>query len=172
MTAALTFTETDPLDDLPMDNGPVTVDVEHPCDKCGRETGWSGRGRRKKLCDGCKPPRASAGTRTPRVSGNASNIAAQAAKTLVGINNMIAVGALALGLKETYQQIIAVQASFEDQAYQALLMDPKFAASLLSAGQVSGKAMLGMAYVSMGVGIAPVAMAELKAKKAAREDQE
>lgn len=171
MTAALTFTETDPLDDLPMDTVPVTVEVNHPCDNCGRETGWSGRGRRKKLCDACKPPRASA-ARAPRVSGNASNVAAQAAKTLVGINNMIAVGALALGLKETYQQIIAVQGDFETQAYQALLMDPKFAASLMSAGQVSGKAMLGMAYVSMGVGIAPVAMAELKAKKAARESEE
>ena len=170
MTTALTFTETDPLDDLPMDTVPVTVEVDHPCDKCGRETGWSGRGRRKKLCDACKPPRAS--TSTPRVSGNASNIAAQAAKTLVGINNMIAVGALALGLKDTYQQIIAVQADFETQAYQALLMDPKFAASLMSAGQISGKAMLGMAYVSMGVGVAPVAMAELKAKKAARESEE
>lgn len=168
MTTAFAFTETDPIEDLPRDTIPAVVDVEHPCDTCGRETGWSGRGRRKRQCDDCKPkPKRSAST--PRVAGNASNVAAQAAKTLVGINNVIGFTALALGLKKTATQIFDVQNDFETQAYQALLTDPKLAASLLSAGQFSAGAALGMAYLSMGVGIAPVAMAEIKAKKAERE---
>lgn len=171
-TMTLTFTDTEPVDDLPRDSVPVTVEVEHPCDTCGRETGWSGRGRRKKQCDDCKPKPKRSAASAPRVSGNASNIAAQAAKTLVGLNNVIALTAMAVGLKATAKQIMDAQADFEGQAYQALLTDPKFAASLLSAGQFSGKAMLGMAYFSMGVGIAPIAMAEIKAKKAEREAEQ
>ena len=153
-------------EEVTLDSIPVTVDVEHPCEKCGRETHWSGRGRRKRFCDDCKPK---SGSRTPRVNGNASNTAAQAAKVLVGINNMMAMVAVAVGFRQTGMQIMAVQEDFEGQAYQALLADPKFAASLLSAGQVSGKAMLGMAYLTMGVGLAPVVAEEMRIMKAKRE---
>lgn len=164
----LTFSE---VDDYPPDTVPVVAEVEHACEKCGRETGWSGRGRRKRFCDACKTPRRTAG-QAPRVNGNASNIAAQAAKSLVGINSLIGYGALALGLPGTAKAILSAQEDFETQAYQALLTDPKFAAQLLNAGQVSAKAMLGMTYLTMGVGVVPVAMAELKAKKEAREQVE
>lgn len=165
MTTTFDFTEVP--DDVKLDTIPVTVEVEHPCEKCGRETNWSGRGRRKRFCDECKPK--SATTRAPRVNGNVSNTAAQAAKALVGINNMLAMMALAVGFRETGMQIMSVQEDFESQAYQALLADPKFAASLLSAGQISGKAMLGMAYLSMGLGIAPTFSNELRIMKAKRE---
>lgn len=144
------------------------ADVEYPCDQCGRETGWSGRGRRKKLCDDCKPV-ARATTRAPRVSGNASNTAAQAAKVLVGINNMLAMAAMAVGLPGTAKQIMVAQEDFEGQAYQALLTDPKFAASILSSGAISAKGMLLMAYGTMGLGVAPTVAEELRVKKAERD---
>ena len=148
------------------DTIPPVADVEHPCEKCGNETGWSGRGRRKKLCDTCKPAR----TATPgvRVTGNASNLAAQAAKTLAGINGVMALGIGGLGFFRTMRAALDGNEDFERAAYQALLTDPKLCAQILNVGEKSSKITLTLAYFSWGMGIAPTLADEYREKKEAR----
>lgn len=153
--------------DLPQDTVPATSDIEYPCSVCGRESGpYQGRGRKPTKCAEHKP------TRSPsngvRVTGNASNIAAQAAKTLVQLNHAIALGAAALSMFGTSKAIFSYQAAFEEQAYAALLTDPELCRQLLRVGSKSAKASLTLCYVGMGVACAPIAVAEIKEKRAAK----
>lgn len=151
--------------DLPSDTVPVTADVEYPCSVCGRESGpYSGRGRKPTKCPehrGSKPGGV-------RVTGKASNLAAQAAKTLVQLNSAIALGAAALSMFGTSKAIFGYQATFEEQAYAALLTDPEFCAQILRAGTKSAKASLTLCYVGMGIAVAPIAVTEIKEKRAAK----
>jgi hypothetical protein len=154
--------------DLPSDTTPVTADVECPCTVCGRESGpYSGRGRKPVKCAEHRA------TRSPsngvRVTGNASNLAAQAAKTLVQLNHAIALGAAALSMFATSKTIFSYQETFEQQAYTALLTDPEFCKQLLRAGSKSSKASLFLCYAGMGVAVAPIAVAEIKEKRAAKQ---
>lgn len=160
------MTDTLIFDDVTLDTSPPLADVEYPCEKCGNETGWSGRGRRKKYCDDCKPK----ATRTAgvRVTGNASNLAAQAAKTLASINAVMAMGVGALGFFRTMGAVMDKNDDFEKAAYAALVTDPKLCQSILSVGQTSAKISLGMAYLTLGMGVAPVISEEYREKKAAR----
>lgn len=164
MTDTLIF-----LDDAPPDTSPPGLaDVDHPCDKCGKETGWTGRGRRKKLCDDCRPARSSPGV---RVTGNAANQAAQAAKVLANINTFFALGFGGLGFIQTMGVTMEKNEDFERAAYAALVTDPKMCQKILNVGEISAGFTLGLAYVSFGMGIAPVFTAEYKAKKEARRVQ-
>jgi hypothetical protein len=159
----LTFADAE----APFDSVPPLADVEHPCDRCGKETGWSGRGRKKKLCDDCRPARrnASAGV---KVTGNAANLAAQATKTLASINAMFAMGFGGMGFFRTMSIVMEKNEDFETAAYAALITDPKMCQQILGVGQASSKLGLGLAYVSLGMGIAPTIAEELREKKAAR----
>lgn len=149
--------------DLPPDTVPSTVDVEYPCSVCGRESGpYSGRGRKPTKC----PEHRAAKPTGVRVSGNASNLAAQAAKTLVQVNSALALAAAALGLFMTSKTVFEYQPTFEAQAYAALLTDPEFCKQILRTGSKSGKMALGLAYAGMGVAVAPIAAQEIKAKRA------
>lgn len=149
------------------DKVPPLDEVEHPCDRCGRETGWSGRGRRKKLCDTCKPKPASARS-GPRVTGKTSDMAAQAAKVLSGANNMAALGAGAFGFHETMASMFDANEGFENAAYQALLTNPKLCQQILSAGEKSSGLALGLAYLQYTMAFAPALMMEYKKRRDAR----
>lgn len=153
------------------DSIPETEDVENPCKQCGNEIDipYGGRGPRPKYCSNCKPQVKSTRKQTPRITGNAQNMAAQATAVLVQLNAMIAMGAAAVGLFKTGSQIIAANEAFEGQAYQALLTDPEFCKTILKTGAKSGKLSLGLAYGGMLMTVGPTAVMEIKEKKAARE---
>src|SRR3954466_11285287 len=134
---------------VPQDTSPHTPDVEYPCDSCGKEAGpYSGRGRKPKFCTNCKPKRAASGV---RVTGGAGNAAAQAAKTLVQLNSIFAMGAAAMGLFKTAGSSAGYQETFEAQAYAALLTDPALCQAILRTGSKSAKVSLVMAYGGMGI---------------------
>lgn len=159
-------------DDTIPDSIPQTTDVEFPCSVCGREAGpYSGRGRKPTKCTEHKPARASG----VRITGNAANLAAQAAKTLVQANSIIGVLAAAAGLFGTAGAIAAYQETFEAQAYAALSTDPKLCQMILKSGSKSAGLSLAIAYGGMGMAAVPVAMEEIRAKREARrvmnEDQ-
>lgn len=168
MSDTLTFEDT-----IVFDSVPPLADVENPCEKCGKETHWSGRGRRKKYCDDCKPTRATGGSGV-RVTGNAANTAAQAAKTLASINSILAMSIGAMGFFKTMKVALDKNEDFEKTAYAALVTDPKLANQILNVGQTSAKITLGIGYLSWGMGIYPTLKDEYDAKKndrvAAMED--
>jgi hypothetical protein len=155
------------IDMPPMDSVPPTIEVEHPCDQCGRETGWTGRGRRKKLCDNCRPTRKSSGPNV-RVTGKTSDLAAQAAKTLSSINSVMAMGVGAFGFFHSMSAMMDKNEDFEKAAYAALVTDPGLCQQILTVGQTSAKISLALAYLSYGMGIAPTVAQEYAVKKAAR----
>jgi hypothetical protein len=155
-------------DGPPMDSVPAADDIEYPCARCGREIIYAGRGRKpgpKSLCTECKPRKGS----TVKLTGNANNLAAQAAKTLVQLNTMIGVGAAAVGFYRTSGEIIAYQDTFEGQAYAALSTDPALCKAILSTAGKTGKASLVMAYIGQFIAISATATEEYKMKKAERE---
>lgn len=158
------------VDTLPPDEVPPLDDVVNPCKTCGREIDvvYGGRGPRPKFCSTCKPAK---GTRsqTPRVTGNAQNLAAQATGVLVQLNSMLALGAAAIGLFRTGSAIQAANEDFEVRAYQALLTDPEFCKSILKSGAKSSKVALGLAYGGMAMTVAPTAVMELRERKAEKD---
>jgi hypothetical protein len=161
----LNFTEADPTEVF--DTVPSADDVEYPCETCGRESGpYSGRGRKPRFCTDHKPKRQAASG--VRVTGKANDMAAQAAKTLSSINGIIALAAGSFGFLQTMGAIFDRNEDFEKTAYAALVTDPKLARQILSVGETSAKLTLGMAYLSMGAGIAPILASEYKLKKEAR----
>ena len=152
---------------------PELDDVENPCKQCGKEIdiAYGGRGPRPKYCSECKPANRSQGKRqqTPRITGNAQNLAAQATGVLVQLNAMIAMGAAAFGLFRTGSAIASANETFETSAYQALLTDPEFCKTILKSGAKSAKVSLALAYGGMGMAVLPTAAMELKEKKEARD---
>lgn len=158
------------VEDGPPDVVPPMSDVEYPCARCGREVGYGGRGRKptaKSLCADCKPRKAS----QVKLTGNASNLATQAAKTLVQINTMIGMLGAATGFFRTASEIFAYQETFEAQAFTALSTDLELCRAILRTGAKSAKVSLILAYGGMGVAVAPTAMNEFREKKTAREAQ-
>jgi hypothetical protein len=152
--------------ELPTDSIPVVADVEYPCEVCGNESGpYSGRGRKPKRCGNHKRQKAS----NVKVTGATSNLAAQAAKTLVQVNGLLSLMAAALRLFGTSSAIAGYQDTFEQQAYSALLTDPVLCRTIVQAGGRSSKLALGMCYVGMGMAVGPIAAEEVKALKAARD---
>jgi len=168
VTVALEFESAD-VPTTEFDSVPPLDDVVAPCEKCGREAGTTASGRKRRVCADCKPTRGS----TVKVTGTASQLAAQAAKSLSNINAMMGMVAGALGLTNTMRRIFDVNPDFEQASYTALLTDVKLCRQILSVGETSAKLGLGIAYASFGAGVIPVAMEELKMKRAARiVDQE
>jgi hypothetical protein len=152
---------------IPADTTPEVSDVEYPCRTCGKESGpYGGRGPKPRYCMDHKK-----GTRSPKakVSGAPANLAGQATGVLVQLNGMLAMGTMALGLFETSSAIAAANPTFEEQAYQALLTDPELCKLILKGGVKSAKVSLGLAYIGMGVSVAPTAAMELKTRKAERD---
>lgn len=163
----LTFEPAEPITEV-LDTVPPLDDIENPCDKCGREAGLTASGRRRKFCGDCKPVRGS----SVKVTGTASQLAAQASKTLANLNNMMALVAGGLGLTRSMKTIFDLNADFEQAAYTALVTDMKLCRQILSVGETSAKIGLGIAYASMGIGVVPTLMEELRDKRAARMQDE
>lgn len=158
------------IDDLPADTIPDVVDVEYPCEKCGREAGpYRGRGRKPKVCQECKPKRSS-GQGAPRVTGTNANLAAQASEVLSQLNSFMALGAAAMKLFGTSGAIASYDDTFKSQAYAALVTDPELCRFILKGGVKSAKLTLLMAYGGMAVAVAPTAIMEVKGIQAARKE--
>jgi hypothetical protein len=155
--------------DTTPDVAPIAEGIEYPCVDCGGEAGpYSGRGRKPKRCASCKAP-ATTRTREPRVTGQAASLAAQATATLEQVNGLLALGVMALGFTQTAHAISAANPAFKEQAHAALLTDPELCRLILKTGGASSKMALGMAYVGMGMMVAPAAVIEYREKKAARD---
>jgi hypothetical protein len=163
----LNFAETEPPTEK-FDTVPPVIDIEYPCKSCGREAGpYGGHGRKPVFCADCKAKtaRKSSG---PRVSGKSAELAAQATQSLSAINGIIAMVIGAMGFTDTMKAVFEVNEDFEKTAYKALSTDPKMCAQILRVGEASARFGLGVAYLGMGMGIAPTLADEYKRKKAAR----
>lgn len=150
------------------------LDDAPSCRVCGKTLTYAGRGRKPVYCDDHKKSAAKGAAKTigtVRVSGN-EKLAEQAAKALVQINNLTGLGARIAGLHMTAEMIGTAQEGFYEQAYTALLTDPALCKQILSAGEISGKFSLAIAYAMMGSMVMPVAVMEIKAKREARKDAE
>lgn len=172
--SALSFEVVETPDDL-LDTPPVTTETigdEFPdkCQEpgCGIGIPYSGRGRRPRFCDEHKPKR-SQGSST-RATGKGAEQTARAAAGMLGqLNGLIGMGLSLYGLKMTAEQIDKANDQFVESATQALVNDPKLAKKIIGLGATSGKATLAVAYGMMGAAIAPVAVMEMKHKKAVQD---
>jgi hypothetical protein len=153
-----------------MDTVPETFDrlIEYPCTVCGQEAGpYVGRGPKPKLCTEHKAqPKTKAAP--GKVTGKDASLAAQATQVLVQLNGMVAIGMMAVGLHRTASAFAGANDGFEAQAYAALTTDPDLCRLILKGGVKSAKISLGMAYVGLGMAAVPVAVEEIREKKAAR----
>lgn len=155
-----------------VDTAPETFDrlVEWPCQSCGKEAGpYVGRGPKPKLCTDCKPAAKAKAAAPGRVTGKDASVAAQATQVLIQLNGMAAIGMMAMGLHRTASAFAAANDNFEAQAYAALTTDPDLCRLILKGGVKSAKISLGMAYIGLGMSAVPVAVEEIREKKAARE---
>jgi hypothetical protein len=154
-----------------VDTSPETFDlpVEYPCEICGEEAGpYVGRGPKPKRCPKDKAP-AKAKAAPGKVTGKDASVAAQATQVLAQLNGMVAIGMMAMGLHRTASAFAAANDGFEAQAYAALTTDPDLCRLILKGGVKSAKISLGMAYVGLGMAAVPVAVEEIREKKAERE---
>lgn len=150
-----------------LDVAPVT-DEGLSCEVCGTSLTYSGRGRKPKFCDEHKKGSKSATTTRKTVPND--KLARQATSALVQINRLTGFGARMIGLEQTSNMIMFAEDSFEEQAYEALLTDPDLCKQILAVGHVSAKFSLITAYALLLGQVAPVAMMEIKAKRAAKEE--
>lgn len=162
----LNFTDADmPTEEF--DTVPPTIDVEFPCSVCGRESGpYGGRGPKPTKCVDHKKTKTTGSG--PKVTGKNADLAAQATNSLSAINGVMAMVAGAMGFHRTMKAMFEVNEDFEKTAYKALVTDPKLCAQILRVGEASARFGLGMAYLGMGMGIAPTLADEYREKKAAR----
>ena len=147
------------------------IGIEYPCVTCGKEAGpYSGRGRKPKYCQECKLNKGgSRSTGAKTTTGKNKVLAASAADTLAQYNGILALGCMLTPYAETGIAITNANETFREQAYNALLTDPKLAAQISNGGTISGPALLVIAYLSMIGAVAPVAVMEYKANKANKE---
>jgi hypothetical protein len=82
----------------------------------------------------------------------------------------MAAGTFVIGLRETSSTIADKNEVFKERAAAALVNDPKLCRSILRGGESAGKLGLLVAYVMFGASIAPTAMTEVRALRAAREE--
>ena len=155
------------FDSIPND----VVGIEYPCVTCGKEAGpYAGRGRKPKYCEECKASK-NGGTKPngPKTTtGKNKALAATAADTLAQYNGILALGCMLTPYPETGNAITNANETFREQAFNALLTDPKLAAQIANGGTISGPALLVIAYLSMIGAVAPVAVMEYKQNKAAK----
>jgi hypothetical protein len=163
--ASMTFLdETQLLPDIP-----ATPSAEEVCEivGCDEILVYGGRGRRPKRCPEHK--RAPVGTpiRTaPTKSARNDSAARSAAAALGQMNALLALVAMVAPAPFSFPRTAAALGNanegFEEQAYAALLTDPKLCQWILKAGSTSGKVSLLIAYGMLTAAVAPVAIAEYK----------
>lgn len=155
-------------DDAPLTTETVGEEYPDKCLTCGKGVPYGGAGRRPKYCDEHKKTRAKS---SPRASGRGdAKLAANAARMLGQLNGLIGMGLAAYGLDMTAAAIAKAEEQFVESATTALENDPKLARKITSLGASTGKASLAVAYGMLGAAIAPVAVVELRMKKAAQEE--
>lgn len=151
------------------DTVPPLENVEYPCEVCGKEAGpYGGRGRKPKRCDEHKKNQTRK-QQSPRITGSAATLAAQATQVLMQMNGFLAIGCMAMQYHATAGSIAQASELFESQVHAALLADTELCKYILKSGSMSSKAALGMAYGSLLFTVLPTAYMEYKEKKAARE---
>ena len=150
------------------------ADIEYPCSVCGREVGYSGRGRKpneNSKCADCKPSRKAATARTGgKVTGANAAVAAQATEVLSQFNSLGALILMSLGLPNSAKSVQLADSGFREAAYNALLTDKEFAAFIARGGVQSAKVGLALAYATFGMAVAPTVMMELKMKREAEQE--
>lgn len=152
----------------PRDETPTT-DSTLSCEVCGKSLVYGGRGRKPKFC----PEHRRQTGKTPTVTrGGNEKLATQATESLIQINRLTGLGLRLIGLSSSSEMIMFCEEGFRVQAYEALLTDPALCKQILSAGAVSGKFSLAIAYAMMGAQVAPVAMMEIKQKRADKQEAE
>lgn len=93
----------------------------------------------------------------------ASNAQATQAAALLGRANLLMAMMLGFaGLPNTSAKIVESNGDFENMARDALLTDPALCRKILSAGGVSGKTGLAMAYVMLGGSVFSTAKSEIR----------
>lgn len=163
------------------DSGPA-IDPADPepgeftCLRCGRNLTYGGRGRKPKNCSpsnggdsacyGTKGAKSSSG-----VKGGNERLAAQAADVLSGINDIVATGTMFVGFQATASMIAEGNEAFREQAYQALLIDPALAKTILRGGSSSGKIALVMAYAMFLAPVSRVAIQEYRMNASLRRSE-
>ncbi len=142
------------------------VDIEYPCEICGKESGpYSGRGRKPKRCAEHKAKQSTprkAGKLPAKVEANA----AMAAEILAQYNGLAGLGLRLVTYHDTADAIVGANPVFKELAYNALISDPALAESIIRTGGMPGKVALIVAYATFGAAVAPVAMLELRSKRA------
>lgn len=167
---ATMFTETD----TPVDEPPDTVnnlgdyDPLYPGSTPDAPYGYFENGNPRK-----RRPKGMGGTRISGVSRSSNTAqAVAAAQMLARINGLVGISLNMFGMPMTAAMLADANKNFEAMATEALMSDPALCKKILSAGQSSGKAGLTMAYIVMGVSIAPGITAEYKMKRRAAETVE
>ncbi len=148
------------------DDAPATNDVLS-CEVCGTSLTYAGRGRKPKRCP---EHRKQSGNASGKRATPNDKLAREATEALVQINRLTGLGSRILGLPTTAEMIAFCEESFREQAYAALLTDPDLCRQILSAGQISAKFSLAIAYAMMGAQVVPVAVMEIKAKREAKAE--
>jgi len=160
---------------MPLDIQPATEDSdtsavndsEYTCEVCQAPLTYNGRGRKPTKCsprnggrEECYSTRG-ATLSQPREKSN-DKLARQAANVLTGMNAGLGTGAYLLGLRGTAAAIRDANESFDPAAYEALKMDPGMCRMILRGGANSGKVMLAIAYLMLGMNVAPIAVTEYR----------
>ena len=153
---------------VPQDEPPESTHA-YSCEVCGKELSYGGRGRPPTKCEEHRKNNSSnaraTNDRSTRVKGTNEQLAAQAAEILVTGNIFAGLGVLMLGLPLTAEALKEQEDTFRENAYRALLIDPKLCRRILQAGGTSATAALVMAYGTLAIGIAPIALTEFKVKR-------
>ena len=167
-TSVYSFFDAEADEDIPVDSSPPLENVEYPCEVCGKEAGpYGGRGRKPKRCSEHKKNQSKASS--PRITGNAATLAAQATQVLVQYNGFAAMGCMAMQYYKTASSIAEANSLFEQQIHQALLTDTELCKTILKSGNMSTKATMTLAYASFMFTVLPTLYMEYKDKKASRE---
>lgn len=166
MTFDLGTVTVSPLADTPP---PFEGEAEFSCVTCGVALEYGGRGRKPKYCDAHKK-RSVTGTRTTSTAGN-EKLAAMAVEVLCQGNAVIAFGLGMGSLFDTASALSDREDAFRTQAYEALKLDPALCKTILKGGASSGRVALILAYVMLGISVAPVAMKELKEKRTDKDNE-
>lgn len=131
----------------------------------------SGRGRKPIYCAEHKRGAKSGGnTRAVKDTSN-DRLANDAAAALVFINDFVGVAIAGFGFTGTSGMLKVANEDFRANAFEALKHNPSLAKKILTLGNRAGGASLAMAYVMLGMTIAPVAALEIRERKEAKGEE-
>jgi len=156
----------DLTDELPPSN------YEYACEVCGKEIFYGGRGRKPKYCEEHKTSKSSKSSGKTKISGQGTQLAAQATEALVQLNGLFSMGLTLVKLPMTAGALNDAQDGFRESTYNALLTDPELCRTILRVGSTSGKVALMISYSMLIAAVAPVGVLEYKLVQQAKKDNE